>query len=208
MSNYNDGLPELLLFVIFSQIVKGLNEIHQHKIIHRDIKPANIGITKKYDIKIFDFTTAKFFEEENEITHGCGSRNFMDPQYLFNQNKIPKDAWKKLDTFSLGIVLYYLTYGKEPYKLKSYNDFDDFSSLLTNINWEFTTNKVINPDLKNLIENLITIDNQKRYDLNKVITNSWYKKCDEKVKETRNKYPQQLNDNEKLFKYINIKKII
>jgi serine/threonine-protein kinase len=203
--DYRNGLPEISVYLLFSQIVKGVEEIHNSGIIHRDLKPANIGLAYKYEIKIFDFTTAKF-NDELDITLACGSPNYMDPEYLFSRVKIPIQNWEKLDCFSLGIILYYLAFGKNPYLLSSNTNLSEMSKLMKEINWELDDGKMINPLLKNLIENLIVIDNEKRFDLFKIKTHEWIKKCSDKMKEIIKQSPM-LETSNKLFEIVTKRKI-
>ena len=185
--NNLDGLPELCAFYLFNQIVIGVEHIHSKNIIHRDIKPDNIGLTSNYEIKIFDFTTAKSLDEA-DITQASGTANYMSPQYLCGKTKIFKDSWKKLDTFSLGIILFYLVYGREPYVIYKSDKLQDIVKRIESIDWKFQFIKEINPELKDLIKNLITIDDSKRLDLAKIKTSNWYRKCREAIIQIENKF--------------------
>lgn len=40
------------MWVIFRQILEGLNHIHQQGIIHRDLKPPNIFLDEEDKIKV------------------------------------------------------------------------------------------------------------------------------------------------------------
>ena len=53
MMKHGDGLPELCVYYLFNQLVGGLEDMHNQKIIHRDIKPDKIGLISNFDIKIF-----------------------------------------------------------------------------------------------------------------------------------------------------------
>lgn len=50
----HDGILE-----VFTQIMKGLAELHEVGIVHCDVKPANIMVTKSGIIKFFDFGSAR-----------------------------------------------------------------------------------------------------------------------------------------------------
>ena len=204
MMKHGDGLPELCVYYLFNQIVGGIEDMHNQKIIHRDIKPDNIGLTSNFDIKIFDFTTAKSLDE-TDITQACGTLNYMSPQYIIGKVKIPKEAWIKLDTFSLGVVLYYLTYGREPYKIYNRDNTNEIVNQINSIDWSFdSSDKEINPDLKDLINNLITIDDKKRLNLFNVRTSNWFKRCKQAIQAIQNKMKLK----EKiLFQFLELKKL-
>lgn len=48
--------PEVVIAMITTQILKGLEYLHKTmKVIHRDIKPSNILLNKRGQVKIADF---------------------------------------------------------------------------------------------------------------------------------------------------------
>lgn len=47
------------IWSIFYQMVLGLQELHNHKIVHRDIKSANIFLTKSGMAKLGDLNVSK-----------------------------------------------------------------------------------------------------------------------------------------------------
>ena len=49
------NIPEGMLGFIIFQVLKGLQVIHQKKIIHRDIKEGNILINRMGQVKLADF---------------------------------------------------------------------------------------------------------------------------------------------------------
>ncbi len=52
-------LNEILIFVWYLLIEKGLFYIHQSHILHRDMKTSNILITKEGKLKLADFGLAR-----------------------------------------------------------------------------------------------------------------------------------------------------
>ena len=52
-------MPEAEVWKIFIQIVKGLQTLHDLKIVHRDIKCANIFLTKDNIVKLGDLNVSK-----------------------------------------------------------------------------------------------------------------------------------------------------
>lgn len=93
---------------IFIQILKGLEFLHQNKIIHCDIKPENIMITKDYKVKLIDFNYSIINELESDIIFG--TTNFISPEsYNYGYYTFSSDIW------SCGISLYYCLVNKSPY---------------------------------------------------------------------------------------------
>ena len=53
------NMPAKEVWKLFIQIVKGLQALHERKIIHRDIKCANLFLTKDGIIKLGDLNVSK-----------------------------------------------------------------------------------------------------------------------------------------------------
>ena len=55
------GLPTILVKSFLFQLLSGINECHEHRIIHRDIKPQNVLLHRTGDLKLADFGLARTF---------------------------------------------------------------------------------------------------------------------------------------------------
>jgi len=101
---------------IGQKIAEALGYAHQRGVVHRDIKPANILLTSReaYGIerpKIADFGIAKLTESEMTMTGKMlGTPAFMPPEQ-FTGAQVDGRA----DIFSLGVVLYWLATGEQPF---------------------------------------------------------------------------------------------
>src|ERR1700752_1004649 len=109
------------------QVADALADAHARGIIHRDIKPANIMITPRGSVKVMDFGLAKLFEsvEDNKSeaetvqlisTQGAviGTLPYMSPEQVRGETLDGRS-----DIFSLGVVLYELLTGQQPFAQKS-----------------------------------------------------------------------------------------
>ena len=98
------------------KIAEALGYAHQHGVVHRDIKPANILLTSKeaHGIerpKITDFGVAKLAAGHTTLTGQIvGTPAFMAPEQ-FTGATIDGRA----DIFSLGVVLYWMATGEQPF---------------------------------------------------------------------------------------------
>lgn len=90
---------------------KALDYAHQRGIIHRDIKPANILMSGASDIKISDFGAALTITSESTQISGIGSPAYMSPEQLRESS-----LTHQTDMFSLGVVIYQLLTGHQPFK--------------------------------------------------------------------------------------------
>lgn len=101
---------------IGQQIAQALGYAHQHGVVHRDIKPANILLTSReaHGIerpKITDFGVAKMAEGQTTMTgQMLGTPAFMPPEQFTGA---PIDG--RADIFSLGVVLYWMATGEQPF---------------------------------------------------------------------------------------------
>ena len=93
-----------------TQVLNGLNELHDKKIIY--------NILLKSKIKVSDFGLSKFKEDNNEKMLG-GSPLYMDPN-LFEPNvDIKTIENEKVDVWAVGIFAYELFFGKRPFNSPS-----------------------------------------------------------------------------------------
>jgi serine/threonine protein kinase len=118
---------------LFIQACEGVQHAHQKAIIHRDLKPANILVVEvdgKPVPRIIDFGLAKAttseVEDESRFTqmgHFVGTPGYMSPEQAGSGlNGGGQDGVHDIDTrtdvYSLGVVLYVLLAGLQPFETK------------------------------------------------------------------------------------------
>ncbi|EAY05007.1 CAMK family protein kinase [Trichomonas vaginalis G3] len=92
------------------QIVSALKYIHSKKFAHHDLKPSNILFDKYGRLKIADFGLSVQYET-NSSKYFVGSYGYLAPEQRMNQIYDPFVA----DIWSLGVTLYYMTCGYNPF---------------------------------------------------------------------------------------------
>ena len=95
--------------------------MHDNGVIHRDIKPSNILVNLNEDgnvkdLNIADFGYAVRYEQGESLPSMVSPRLGIDaPELLIENNQNYND---KVDSWSLGITLYYLVTKEFPFKRK------------------------------------------------------------------------------------------
>jgi len=158
-------LDEKVACDLFSQLIDGIDFIHQRGIAHRDIKAENILIDiESNQLKIADFGFAKRFNLDEKLKTSCGSPFYAPPEILAGDLYSPEKA----DIWSMGITLFYITTGELPF-------YDEDSSILYSkiMFGEFETPKYLTLELKNLLSKIIETNPLKRLSISQIKEHSW-----------------------------------
>ena len=110
-------LPTEQVVKYMHQVLAALSFAHSRGVIHRDIKPANIMVTPQGIVKLTDFGIAKS-RLQGELTRPgttVGSLNYMSPEQA--QGGCTVDG--RADLYSLGVTMYELLTGKQPFEDES-----------------------------------------------------------------------------------------
>ncbi|KAJ3123210.1 hypothetical protein HK098_002091 [Nowakowskiella sp. JEL0407] len=86
------------MWLIFSEIARGLSHIHSLEILHLDLKPANILFTNGWNLKIGDYGIATILPTRKDV-EGEGDRTYLAPEVLTGQYGKPADI------FMLGLIM-------------------------------------------------------------------------------------------------------
>ncbi|KAM6935094.1 dual specificity protein kinase Ttk [Lycodopsis pacificus] len=106
----------------WKNMLEAVNTIHKHGIVHSDLKPANFVIVNA-SLKLIDFGIANRIQPDvTSIMKDSqvGTLNYMPPEAIKDTSSQAGKACSKIspkgDVWSLGCILYCMTYGKTPFQ--------------------------------------------------------------------------------------------
>lgn len=100
----------------FYQIVEGIESIHRNEIVHRDLKPENLLFNEHKQIKIIDFGLSNsYYDGGPYLKTPCGSPCYAAPEMVLGNEY----SGVKVDTWSIGIILFAMTAGYLPFEDQS-----------------------------------------------------------------------------------------
>jgi serine/threonine protein kinase len=106
-----------------SQIISGLEQLHSRHIIHADLKPANVLLSENGTIRLADFGSALYYEDEDAtVTHQGqgGTADYASPELLRNER-----ISHATDLWSFGCILYALLCNEHAGHSPFYHDASD-----------------------------------------------------------------------------------
>jgi serine/threonine protein kinase len=101
---------------IMIQAILILESVHRNFVIHRDIKPQNFMI-QDGELYLIDFGFATFYvnAEKQHISMNSAQESILGtPKYISLYNHMGLSSSRRDDMISLGYVIFYLCYPREP----------------------------------------------------------------------------------------------
>ena len=153
----NNSMPVNFIHKILTQLNKCFEKMVKIDKYHKDIKPGNIYIVytdyekNNFDIRLGGFNLSIDEEKSNHGTSCEGNDYFKAPESFFKGNH------KKCDLWSIGILIYYLSF------LKPLKNLENFR-------------KPKDEDLKDLITKLVVIPSDERMNWEQYFSHPFFKK--------------------------------
>src|SRR5262245_9311962 len=115
-----------------AQVASALEAAHEAGIIHRDIKPENVMMRPDGLVKVLDFGLAKLTErpagmDDSQAAMLASSDSVSGvvmgtPQYMSPEQTRGQNVGSQTDIFSLGVMLYEMVAGHNPFEGETVND--------------------------------------------------------------------------------------
>ncbi|XP_061685671.1 serine/threonine-protein kinase PLK1-like [Syngnathoides biaculeatus] len=148
-----------------TQLLRGVQYLHNNRIIHRDLKLGNIFLNDDMDVKIGDFglATKIEFDDERKKTL-CGTPNYIAPEVLCK-----KGHSYEVDVWSLGCILYTLLVGKPPFETSCLKE--TYNRIKKN---NYTIPWHLNPAAASLIKRMLHADPAQRPTIAQMLSDDFF----------------------------------
>jgi len=194
-SKKNKKLKEPAARKLFTQIISGVEYIHSKGIFHRDLKPDNILMESKHKTaKIADFGFSKEIDIQQPLMRlqsMCGSPLYCAPEILTGHPYIGMEV----DMWSLGVILYGMITGCTPWPGSNLQE-----ELQNAAKGRYIDPPGASPEVKDLLSRLLVVDYKKRANPAEILTHTWMKQKDSKVKKDAKRSPPSPKTSEELDK--------
>lgn len=133
-----------------AEIILALDYLHKAGIVYRDVKPENILIDYEGHIKLTDFGLSKEgLDQNNGLTESfCGTTEYLAPEIIKD-----KSYGYSVDWYSLGLVMYEMLSGENPFKKEEQIEFIDACQEILSINIKMPD--YFSPDCKDIVSRLL-----------------------------------------------------
>lgn len=165
-------------------IATAIYYLHSFGIAHRDLKPENILMTSTEDDaqpKLVDFGLSKIIGPTQTCNDPFGTLSYVAPEVLQQ-----KPYNKKVDLWSLGVIIYLLLSGTLPF-----DDDDDREiarqTIHEQVDFSYHVWNDVPQEAKDLISGLLEKESENRMNLQDVLVHPWLIKKDSNIAMKRRK---------------------
>ena len=153
---------------IFRPIAKVVAFMHSQNLVHRDLKLENVLLSTAGKIMLADFGFSRYWDPKDGFVKSlCGTPHYCPPEIVKAQPYNPMYA----DSWSLGVILFMLFYGRFPFTGLS----------IPEMQKRIVEAKLVLPfplsDLaEDLLKRLITVNPTDRLLASEILQHPWYNK--------------------------------
>jgi len=181
IKEYEAGkLTEAVAKLRFYQICHTISYLHKKNICHRDLKLENILLMNKRPrslVKITDFGLSKHFNSVDVLETFVGTPVYMAPEVISLSSKNifnNREYSCKSDCWSLGVVLYMLLSGHQPFRDTNSEMLQE--KIMSGKYEPMTGGKwlKVTGDAKDLISQLLVVEPEKRLGADDILLHKWF----------------------------------
>lgn len=165
-----DRLTESEVSAIMRKLMHGVNHMHGMNICHRDLKPENFLYASKApdaDIKIVDFGMSTRYANDENMTTIVGTPYYLAPEVIQGNYSNECDVW------SLGVVMFFLLSGEQPFVSENLSD---LYFRISNAHFSFTGEvwNSISGNAKDLVSLMLVPEPGRRIKLGAALKHAWF----------------------------------
>ncbi|XP_062296628.1 ribosomal protein S6 kinase alpha-5 isoform X2 [Scomber scombrus] len=163
---------------IMRKLVSAVSHMHDVGVVHRDLKPENLLFTdesENSEIKIIDFGFARLKPPDNQLLKTpCFTLQYAAPEIL------KYDGYdESCDLWSLGVILYTMLSGQVPFQCQekslTHTSAEEIMMKIKQGDFSFESEawRNVSQQAKDLIQELLTVDPNKRIKMCGLRYNAW-----------------------------------
>lgn len=163
---------------IMRKLVSAVSHMHDVGVVHRDLKPENLLFTddtENSEIKIIDFGFARLKPPDNQLLKTpCFTLQYAAPEIL------KYDGYdESCDLWSLGVILYTMLSGQVPFQCQEksvmHTSAEEIMMKIKKGDFSFEGEawRNVSSQAKDLIQELLTVDPDKRIKMSGLRYNAW-----------------------------------
>lgn len=172
----NEPMTEDCVKFYFLQLLYAVQYLHSNGVIHRDLKPENVLLMDNRQetvLKITDFGLSKITNASDMRTQ-CGTMRYMAPEVLNNAFREYGEYGKKVDVWSLGVMLFFMFSRTYPFSGEN-NVVLARNILKCSYSMTGDTWSDVSPELKHLIHKILVVYPKRRLSIYDIVNHPWIK---------------------------------
>eukprot|EP00090_Calanus_glacialis_P035093 TRINITY_DN59983_c0_g1_i1.p1 TRINITY_DN59983_c0_g1~~TRINITY_DN59983_c0_g1_i1.p1 ORF type:complete len:397 (-),score=136.27 TRINITY_DN59983_c0_g1_i1:132-1151(-) len=176
----------------FYQICHTIAYLHSKNICHRDLKLANILLMEPDPLsllKVSDFGVSKVWSSTNVLESMVGTPAFMAPEVLALESAPHLSYTCKSDCWSLGVVLYVLLSGQQPFNRQQFMG-PSVHIQIMNGAYQPMTGELwdsVSSQAKDLVSRLLEVSPDTRLSAAHILQHPWFAGDDATCSQARNR---------------------
>lgn len=115
---------------LFCDVCSAVQYAHRNLVVHRDLKPSNILVSADGRVALLDFGIAKLLAADPSMPANTTGDRLMTPLYASPEQIRGEPASTVADIYALGVLLYVLLTGSNPYRLATFETYEIVRAVL------------------------------------------------------------------------------